>query len=184
MGVMDIVNSIEKEVQGKGILMAFAKFKEIKIIPMDTGFWVKDLQKKVGDAVGQDSDGRIITIDWKVEEANKWGNFFLETWSNRKFEYSKPGWFLDLKAEQIWYYFLESDELYIIDNKSIWNWAFVDGNIYNYQEKPQSKYLQKNLTFGRCVPIEDILKSNVKCWPFRPIEDMNASGFNLLQSVA
>jgi len=56
------------------------------------------------------------------------------------------------------YYFIKERLLYSIDFFKLRSWAFMDGNIYKYPEKPQGKYSQLNDTWGRCVPIIAIEK--------------------------
>jgi hypothetical protein len=129
------------------------------------GFLAKHLQLQIGDVLINDVRGRVCGVEFKVEESNKYGNFFLETWSNRNLESrqsyadrgNNQGWLYHLKSDFLFYYFLDSDDLYIFDLFTLKRWAYghgdVSGNIYRFPEKPQSKHAQLNDTWGRCVPI-------------------------------
>ena len=100
-------------------------------------------------------------MELKVEAANKHGNFFLETWSNR--EWFTLGWMYKLQADVLLYYFLQERELYSIKVPALKEWAFGVGDgqgaIYKYLERKQSKYNQRNDTWGRCVPIAELQKA-------------------------
>jgi hypothetical protein len=116
----------------------------------------QELQKMVGDAVLNSHDGRIWGVEIKAEESDRHGNFFFETWSNRK--RFTPGWMFTLRADILLYYFIKERLLYSFDFFKLRSWAFMDGNINKYPEKPQGKYSQLNDTWGRCVPIIAIEK--------------------------
>lgn len=119
------------------------------------------LQKQFGDWVQLTSDGIWRTIELKAEESNKYGNFFLESWSNREPPYWTRGWMDTCRADYLFYYFVEQRELYVFDFNKLKQWAFGDRNqnpnIYKYPEKPQDKYTQLNATFGWCVPIRTLM---------------------------
>lgn len=105
-------------------------------------------------------------LELKCEERNKWGNFFLETWSNKSFGRARDGWMMTCNANTLLYYFLEDSQLFSIPFPQLWTWAFGDsagdrrGNLLNgrFEEKAQKRYEQLNATFGCCVPIEVIGK--------------------------
>ena len=114
------------------------------------------IQKHVGDILVQ--NGRLISIEVKVEKEDKHENFFLETWSNRK--WFTPGWMYTTDCDRLWYFFLKERKLYSIDFGRLRQWAFwlKDGRgpFYSYKEKKQKEYEQNNDTWGRCVPIDVI----------------------------
>ena len=129
------------------------------------GRWVKtakgklarELQRTVGDVLMNTDDESIRGIEIKAEE-DKTGNFFLETWSNRK--RFTLGWMYTLNADFLFYHFLKDDELYIMNFDRLREWAFWNGGpIYRYKEARQRKYSQLNDTWGRCVPITIIQKA-------------------------
>ena len=94
---------------------------------------------------------------------NRYGRLYLEEWSNRS-RYN-PGWLLKLETDYLFYHFIENDELYILDFPSLQRWAYVEpslrtgfpGRLYDYDSRPQRKRVQRNDTWGRCVPIADLL---------------------------
>ncbi len=116
-------------------------------------------QQNFGDLIVKKKKA-IYFIDLKTENEDKYGNLFLETWSNKK--RNTPGWFppeVGVKADFVYYIFLKQKVLYILDLPKLRKWAFEDGNITNYSEKKQSKYIQLNDTWGRCVKIADLIKA-------------------------
>lgn len=100
-------------------------------------------------------------VELKVENDNRWGNFFFETWSNR--EWFTLGWLYKLQADVLLYHFLNQRTVYSLRVPALKRWAFGigdgQGNIYKYPERKQSKYNQKNDTWGRCVPIAELQKA-------------------------
>jgi hypothetical protein len=117
----------------------------------------KELQKQYGDAMAETSVG-ITAVEVKAEFENKYGNLFLETWSNR--ERFTPGWMFTLNADYLLYYFLTERQMLSIRFPLLRRWAFHEGRIYEYEEKCQAKYSQRNDTWGRCVPI-DVVREEV-----------------------
>lgn len=106
-------------------------------------------------------NGLPYGVELKVEAANRYGNFFLETWSNK--EWFTLGWLYKLQADSLFYFFLREQELYSLQVQALKEWAFglgdVPGAIYQYPERKQAKYNQKNDTWGRCVPIAELQKA-------------------------
>lgn len=125
------------------------------VIPSRNGALSLFLQKEIGDILIKNKN-YFSSIDVKVEIKNKYNNFFLETWSNRK--RFTLGWMYNSHCDGIWYYFYEEKTLYRIPFKKLKEWAFIKREIYKYPEKQQLKYDQQNDTWGRCVPIETIEK--------------------------
>lgn len=101
-------------------------------------------------------------LELKAEEDARHGNFFLETWSNKHWARSKPGWMLTFKADWLLYYFVAEAHLFWIPSQPLVQWFFGDINRrpgwMDFPEKPQSRHKQKNMTTGCCVPIETIWK--------------------------
>jgi hypothetical protein len=141
-----------------------------QFVLLSKGALAKKLQETIGDAVLNTDAATFYSVEIKCEESNDYGNFFVETWSNRNLEHrashaergSNPGWLVKLKCDLLLYYFLAQDELYVIDFFKLKRWAFGHAGqpprIYSYPEKPQGKRAQLNDTFGRCVPISIIQK--------------------------
>jgi hypothetical protein len=125
------------------------------------------LQQELGDAIFNDRAGRVWSVEIKAEERHT-GNLFIETWSNRNLtdrsshseRGSNPGWALKLRADLLFYYFLDADSLYIIDMFELKRWLFgygqQVGNIYRFPEVVQSKWSQANETVGRLVKLDDL----------------------------
>lgn len=101
-------------------------------------------------------------VELKIEKTNAHGNLFIETWSNKS--WFNPGWIYKSKAELLFYYFLEQDELYTMNMVDLKKFVFsVNDNgqlsaFGKYKERQQSKHSQPNLTCGLCVPIRDLLQ--------------------------
>lgn len=160
-------------VSAKGYAILIPYLDELadgRLVLSDKGKLAKWLQESVGDVVMQ-QDGRMWWVEIKTEETSKWGNFFLEIWSNRNLDVreshaergSNPGWLSKLRADLLLYYFLDTDDLYSIDLFSLQRWAYgynnkagneVAGNLHRFREKVQSKRVQMNDTIGVCVPIK------------------------------
>lgn len=119
----------------------------------DGNLW---LQKIVGDFVVV-QEGRKYGVELKGEKKFT-GNVYLETWSNRpEFTF---GWLWTSRAKYLMYYFADKRTLYVFDFPALQRWA-VEGAVYQYPEKPQSKYDQLNYTYGRVVPIAEIQRAGV-----------------------
>jgi hypothetical protein len=104
-------------------------------------------------------DGKEYTVELKVEVKNPYGNLFLETWSNKKWD--NPGWFYKSHADLLLYVFLESKEVYLGSLDKIRGWAYKENWETRWKEKKQGKYQQKNDTWGRPVPIRNLLESGM-----------------------
>ena len=118
-------------------------------------------QQNFGDLIVK-KDKSIYFIDLKTENEDKYGNFFLETWSNKK--RNTTGWFppeVGVKADFVYYIFLQQKILYILDLPKLRKWAFEEGNIRRYAEKMQHKFDQLNDTWGRCVKIVDLINEGL-----------------------
>lgn len=121
----------------------------------------KQFQKSSGDLrFLSPRTGKWLTVELKVEERNAHGNFFLETFSNKDPRQPNPGWMHTSAVDLLWYYFLESDDLYAIHRPELYRWFFGDGEgagaERRYPERTQKRHAQANLTAGRIVPIRDV----------------------------
>jgi hypothetical protein len=163
------------ELQGMAILEPFLRQRaDGALVVLDKGPLARALQESTGDAIVQMPNRTAYAVEIKIETENKYGNAFLETWSNKNLRNrdnharlgSNPGWMFKLKADLLFYYFLKNDELFVFDFFKLKRWAFggAEGNergrIYDFPEKTQSKYTQLNDTWGRCVPF-DVLRKEV-----------------------
>ncbi|MHC4510749.1 MAG: hypothetical protein ACYTAO_17640, partial [Planctomycetota bacterium] len=130
------------------------------------------LQHSAGDILAR-KDGKLVAIELKVEQGDKWGNFFLETWSNR--QRFTTGWMFPPKLDYrtrpdfLWYMFLDEHRLYSIDFAKLWDWAFRKpsatiaggtGRLFDFRERLQGKTTQRNDTWGRAVPI-DVIRNEI-----------------------
>lgn len=125
------------------------------------------LQESVGDIIANDKDENLFAIELKAEQKHT-GNLFLETWSNKNLDErqnhgchgSNPGWLFKIRADLLFYYFLDADILYSIDVFRLKRWAFGNGprgkeragRLWDFQEKLVVDD-QKNDTWGRPVPV-------------------------------
>jgi hypothetical protein len=141
----------------------------------------RELQRSVGDLLYNTDAETVYSAEMKAEEENKWGRFFLEMWSNR--EWFTPGWMIYLKTDLLLYHFLKEDLLYPIPFMALRKWAFHRGRIYAFPERQQSKYKQANDTWGRCVPIEILVRELNLGKPFSPAAFQYDAADDLKRSV-
>lgn len=162
--------------------------KDGEFVLIEKGPLAKRLQETVGDLLYHKPGNGLRSIELKAEERYT-GNLFLETWSNHCFEDAdcradhppNPGWLAKTAADYLWYYFIDSDYLFVCGMMSLQRWAYglvsIDGNrariirqhLYDdrYTEVVQTKRQQKNRTAGRLVPIAD-LKAALPTAELRP----------------
>ena len=152
-----------KEIEARGLddLLGFFKSTSFdgRFVLTDKGRLSEFLQREVGDVLITRKTGNTVAVEVKCEEANKTGNFYLETWSN-KIIGGRLGWMYTIKADYIFYYFIASKELFIVEFPDLWTWAFERMRLYatEHPERMQKKTKQINETWGRCVPIETIAR--------------------------
>lgn len=128
----------------------------------------RELQRSVGDLLYNSDKETVYCAEIKAEESNAHGNFFLETWSNRaRFTL---GWMFTLTTDLLLYHFIEDDLLYPLPFARLRRWAFHKGNIYRFDERPQTKHVQLNDTWGRCVPIPELCRALQVGAPLRPLQ--------------
>ncbi len=154
-------NASKVEAEGQRILAPWLRNRFEHVVFNSGGARHLELQK-ICDAfaspIGTES---VVTIELKVEEENKTGNLYLESFSNKS--KCNPGWMFKSEAELLVYYFLRSDECYTLKMQRLRRWAFsqeTEGfwNISSYPEREQKKREQKNDTWGWCVPITRCLE--------------------------
>ena len=159
------------EAQSLAILMPYLlEQSNGRLVVTDKGHLARFLQDTVGDVMLNMPDGKLWSVELKAELKNPHGNFFFETWSNRNLEDrashalrgSNVGWLAKLRADLLFYHFINDDDLYIFDFFKLKQWAFgangQPGRLYGYQEKRQSKYPQPNDTWGRCAKISEVCR--------------------------
>lgn len=152
----------EKALYGKGYLKASAlghqgecevmdylqhKYSNFEITPI-----VDEKSQKLYGDFYWNVGGNQLSVDVKTEKEDKYGNFFFEYWSNK--ESNVPGWCVDLEADLLAYYFLEDKKLYLINFKAFKEWAYIKKQVFKFPLRKQSKYNQRNDSWGHCVPIK------------------------------
>lgn len=131
------------------------------------GALARELQKSVGDFLYNGDAETVYGVEVKVEQNNRHGNFFLETWSNRS--RFTLGWMYTLNTDLLLYHFLEDDLLYKIPFRKLRVWSFHKGRIYDFPEREQAKRAQMNDTWGRCVPIDVVSRELPLPPPMKPL---------------
>lgn len=165
MNSFDLARTIEA--RSLAVLEPFIAERHGRFVLTDKGALSAFLQREVGDLLFNDRKGRVVSVELKAETRYT-GNLFLETWSNRNLEDragraergAVPGWLLVCRADLLFYHFIEKDILLIFDLLSLQRWAFLSpnksgnaGRVYDFPEKTQLRYAQRNTTCGRIVPI-------------------------------
>lgn len=142
------------EAQGEAYLLPLLQARFVKVQRVDSNIIT---QKCFGDWVGLCADGTHRTIELKTEEKTT-GNLFIETWSN----YTKSilGWGRTLKADELWYFFLDTKELYLLDWNACQSWLFKYETLqkYDIREVRQGKTLQHNDTYGYLVSVRLLMR--------------------------
>jgi hypothetical protein len=157
-----------RKIEAVGMQHLLPFFKEHsfegRFVLTDKGPLARELQKMAGDVILTHHNGDTLAIECKIEKSSDYGNFFLETWSNRS--RFTLGWMFTIQCAFLFYLFLDKLDLFIIPMQPLRVWAFAapsklvqcgTGRLFDYPEKRQGKYTQLNDTWGRCVPIHDLL---------------------------
>ncbi len=154
---MSFAKCLDVERESKRLLLPFVleRFGSApKEIPCDF-----DSQRR-GDWIVKRPDGYELYVELKAEVSDT-GNVFLETDSN--WHTTRYGWFLTSSADQLWYLFLDTRRLYIIQLGYLREWFWGDkddvdaGACGRYRIVSQAKHEQHNLTKGYIVPVKDIM---------------------------
>ena len=118
------------------------------------------IQKNMGDVLARNPPDAPEIVDVKAEEFNKHKNLFLEMFSNKSRR--TPGWFVTACYTKLWYFFLDTRELFIIDFANLKEWARGPSKngrrcrLLDFPFREQKKRDQPNDTWGRCPPIKVI----------------------------
>jgi len=97
----------------------------------------------------------IYNIEIKTECSDKFGNLFIETWSDRRNK--RRGWLYNLtECHGLFYVFLKQRITYVMNFEKLRHFDLTP-----YDEKPQMMHPQDNETWGHPVPIEDLLAAGV-----------------------
>ncbi len=133
---------------------------------IEKGVMAETLQITIGDAVANNYAKETVCLEFKTEKEDKYGNFFLEEYSNYQphdLRWNKPGWMQTSLCDWIVYIFLNKKMAYCIRFADLKIWSYQtpnsiggSGRIRDYELKPQKKYEQKNETYGFCPKIATI----------------------------
>lgn len=163
------VDSRRVESQGMALLLPFLRERahDGQLIVTSKGALARAVQETIGDVIFNSDSERFYSVEVKIE-ARHTGNFFIEVFSNRNLDDRRsnaerginPGWIFKLRSDLLFYYFVDTDDLYIMPLFRLQRWAFgsddILGRIWRYPQKRQYKYTQLNDTWGWIVPIADI----------------------------
>lgn len=172
MGAFEEAVKVEEE--GMRYLMPFFRSLSYRgqIVRIMKGELAQKLQQEVGDIMfNSQKDQGLLSVELKIENKNEYGNFFLETWSNKTRE--KPGWMCNgLSATWLGYFFIREQDLYMMRLADLRKWAFQTPShrghqcrIEDFPEKVQRTRKQMNDTWGRLVPIAT-LQQEIDMWRF------------------
>jgi hypothetical protein len=93
----------------------------------------------------------------KTEEENPNGNLFIEKWSDKRPERERPGWLYNLtECNLLFYIFLKLKIMYMLDFQALRTFDFS-----KYDEVPQTKQVQNNLSTGYLVPTKDLREAGI-----------------------
>jgi hypothetical protein len=173
------------------LLEPFLEEADNRWVLTEKGVLGRFLQETCGDLLLNDRHGRLWGVECKAEESFT-GNLFLEEWSNRNLtdlashaeRGCNPGWLYKVRADLIFYHFLDRDALVVLNTFALKRWAFVatskkrgeragriapeqlTGRMWDFPIRPQGKYDQLNDTWGRTVPLH-VLESEMEVTPRR-----------------
>jgi hypothetical protein len=137
-------DSIIIEDKGKPLVLNFLRNK----LHLTCEWLVSKEDQRKGDIFCKDLD---LYIELKVEQKKISSNFFIETWSNR--QRKTKGWFYTIKANYLFYLFLEEKCLYTMSLNNLKKIIKLN----KYKEVKQKKYTQLNDTWGLLVPRNHII---------------------------
>jgi hypothetical protein len=168
------------------LLIPFLEEFKGRFVVTDKGPLARYLQSVVGDLIYNNSANKMWTVELKADDTDC-KNIYIETWSNRNLDIDtnrelggrKPGWFLTLNADLLFYHFLKQDRLVTFSLPALQRWGFckesrnwsepdyrgertrLQGRLWDFRETKQKQWNQKNDTWGRPVPVATLLKEVV-----------------------
>lgn len=139
--------------------------------------WLRSLpQTRSVQNVEADVDYQRVDVDlvWTTEKqryqvevkgdrvGHRSGNFFFETVSNA--EKGTPGCFLYTAADLLFYYFVETRQLYILPMPATRDWFLP--RMTTFRERPTQTPVGDDhyTTIGRLVPIQQVVAEVPGCW--------------------
>lgn len=156
-----------------------------RFVLIDKGPLAKELQATIGDVLlTHRGTGRLVSVEVKAEQRHT-GNLFIECWSNLNLadeesweaRGSNPGWAWKMHPGLLFYYFLDTDTLYIIKGYRLWNWmhgqpsrsgAVGATRIHDFERKC-TRSDQMNDTWGHIVPVR-VIADEVGVQTVRPLD--------------
>jgi hypothetical protein len=134
------------------------KYQGWQVIEISTVVGVQGITDQIQllgcDFIIQNPKGVSAALEMKCEKSDKFGNLFFELFSNTS--PTRLGWGVSAACDLMGYTFAEEKISYFMNWPKVKNWGFKNQNFFNYPLKAQSKYQQKNIAYGFCVPIADL----------------------------
>jgi hypothetical protein len=159
------------EQRGMAVLLPFLESRAWRgqVIRVAKGPLAKHFQRSFGDLLIATGPGNVASVEIKAQR--RWtGNLFLEVWSNKNLDDrgshiergSTPGWLITCRADVLGFHFIDADTVLFLPMFRLQQWAFgigdVPGRIYDFPERQQRRYVQRNDSWGRVVPIETLAR--------------------------
>jgi hypothetical protein len=166
-------NACLVERRGMAVLLPYLETRAWRgqVIQVAKGPLARHFQQRFGDLLIATGPGAVASVEIKVNR--RWtGNLFLELWSNKNLDDrashvergSTPGWLVTCRADVIGFHFLDVDTVLFLPLFRLQQWAFGvgdrPGRVYDFPERCQRRYAQRNDTWGRIVPV-DVLAREV-----------------------
>ena len=160
-------SKVEREGLNRLLPMIQQKAHKGRFVLTSKGRLAPILQKTIGDMVMNTNDEYFQSVEIKTERDHT-GNLFLETWSNR--HWNTDGWMRTLDADFLWYYFLDTDDLYVMRFAEELKPWFSE-NERRFREVKQRKTQQMNDTWGRLVSVTVLSKEMLFWRHIHPVRD-------------
>jgi NTP pyrophosphatase (non-canonical NTP hydrolase) len=134
---------------------------ELRNVESDPYFQERDIDL-VWRAKDQQDRPREVTIEIKGDRWHETGNFFFETVSNKA--RNTPGCFVYTRADYVFYYFVETHQLYVLPMPETREWFLAHQEIYRQVETTtaQSGGQTGYVTVGRLVPVTDVQSADLR----------------------
>ena len=146
------------EQDGEELINRFLKRFFEEVIPFPT-----DTVQELGDYTCISYKYGKRTVEVKNDTREVPENFFFESWSNKSS--GKRGWAYKMKFDILIYYFQRAGDIYLMSHvNDLKKHLFTNNRIESYKEVPQTKYRQRNDSYGRLIPISELAQFG---WCFR-----------------
>ena len=107
----------------------------------------------------------------EIKAQRRWvGKLFLEVWNNKNLDDrgwhiergSTPGWLITCRAAVLGFHFIDADTVLFLPLFRLQQLVFgigdAPGRSYDFPERQQRRYVQRNDSWGRVVPIETLAR--------------------------